>query len=484
MKAIMLMFDSLNRHMLPPYGCDWVHAPNFQRLAKRTATFDRAYICSVPCMPARREIHTGRPEFLHRNWGPLEPFDDSMPELLKKNGIYSHLVTDHYHYWEDSSLCYHTKYSSWEFIRGQEGDPWIGQVKRPKAPANVNGKGRDQDWINRPHLTPERNSTLCRTVETGMEFIRRNHADDNWFLQLECFDPHEPWQAPKRYRDLYPRPYDGPLFDWPGYRAVAKTEDAKLIEHARYQYAALLSMCDAYLGDVLDLMDEHDMWKDTMLIVNTDHGFMLGEHGCWAKNWQPWYEELAHIPFFVWDPRCPQAAGQRRQSLVQTYDLAPTILDFFGLPATPDMLGKSLRNTIAQDQPVREGALFGIFGGHVNVTDGRYVYMRAPVDATKTVPMYTLMPSRFRDDLSKLQESQLVGPLSFTKGCRVLKVPIQQGRSAADFGTLLFDLETDPQQNRPLQDAGIEGRMTQHLIRLMSECDAPCEQFERLGLSM
>lgn len=88
MKAIMVMFDSLNRHSLPPYGCDWTHAPNFQCLAARSATFDRSYICSMPCMPARRDLHTGRPSFLHRAWGPLEPFDDSCISRLQKAGVY------------------------------------------------------------------------------------------------------------------------------------------------------------------------------------------------------------------------------------------------------------------------------------------------------------------------------------------------------------------------------------------------------------
>ncbi|MFP3903163.1 MAG: sulfatase-like hydrolase/transferase, partial [Armatimonadota bacterium] len=79
MRVIMVMFDTLNRRFLPPYGCDWIHAPNFQRLAERTVTFSNAFVGSMPCMPARREIHTGRYNFLHRAWGPLEPFDDSMP---------------------------------------------------------------------------------------------------------------------------------------------------------------------------------------------------------------------------------------------------------------------------------------------------------------------------------------------------------------------------------------------------------------------
>ena len=123
MKAVMVMFDSLNRRMLRPYGCDWTHTPNFDRLASRSVTFANSYVGSMPCMPARRELHTGRYNFLHRSWGPLEPFDDSMPEILKRDGVYTHLTSDHYHYWEEGGASYHTRYSSWEISRGQEADP-------------------------------------------------------------------------------------------------------------------------------------------------------------------------------------------------------------------------------------------------------------------------------------------------------------------------------------------------------------------------
>ena len=134
MKAIMVMFDTLNRHMLPPYGCDWVHAPNFSRLAEHSVRFDRSYVASMPCMPARRELHTGRYNFLHRAWGPLEPFDDSMPELLRENGVHTHLATDHQHYFEDGGGTYHPRYSTWSFARGQEGDAGPGFVVQTVGP--------------------------------------------------------------------------------------------------------------------------------------------------------------------------------------------------------------------------------------------------------------------------------------------------------------------------------------------------------------
>ncbi|VDZ79855.1 sulfatase [Salmonella bongori] len=75
-------------------------------------------------------------------------------------------------------------------------------------------------------------------------------------------------------------------------------------------------------------MDEHDLWRDTMLIVGTDHGFLLGEHGWWAKNQMPYYNEVANNPLFIWDPRSA-VCGARRQSLVQMIDWAPTLLGLF-----------------------------------------------------------------------------------------------------------------------------------------------------------
>ncbi len=66
-------------------------------------------------------------------------------------------------------------------------------------------------------------------------------------------------------------------------------ETREQIEHMRFEYASLLAMCDAKLGDVLDLMDELEMWEDTLLVVWTDHGFLLSEHDCWAKMWMPFY---------------------------------------------------------------------------------------------------------------------------------------------------------------------------------------------------
>ncbi len=486
MKAIMVMFDSLNRHMLPSYGCNWVHAPNFARLAQRAVSFDNSYVGSMPCMPARRELHTGRYNFLHRSWGPLEPFDESMPELLKKAGVYTHLVTDHQHYFEDGGGTYHTRYNSWEFMRGQEGDTWKGQVKDPDIPETAKKQTAmlplwRQDWVNRQHLSKEEDMPQAKTFAAGLEFIDTNHQEDRWFLQLETFDPHEPFFTQQKYKDLYPHDYDGKQFDWPDYSFVTQTE--KEVAHCRYEYAALVSMCDHYLGTVLDKMDALNMWDDTLLIVNTDHGFLLGEKDWWAKMVQPMYNEVAHTPLFIWDPRF-KIQEERRKALVQTIDLAPTLLDFFEVPIPSTMEGVALKHTIAKDEPIREAGLFGLHGSHVNVTDGRYVYMRGPVPKNEPLFDYTLMPTRMRERFSPedLQGIELVKPFGFSQNCTTIKAAGHARINPYIYGTLLFDLETDPEQENPIQDTELERKMIGHLLDLMQKNDAPQEQYERLGL--
>ena len=226
-----------------------------------------------------------------------------------------------------------------------------------------------------------------------------------------------------------------------------------------------------------------------MVIVNTDHGFLLGEHDSWAKSCHPWYDETAHLPLFIWDSRYPELAGCRRRALVQNLDIPETILSYFGVPILPDMQGHDLEKTLLDDTPVRQYALFGMFGAQVNITDGRYVYMRSPVDGNAPLYNYTLMPTHMRQMFSveEMRSATMFTGFSFTKGVPVMRIKSQEdtsGDTAIKFeeGTKLFDLERDPMQRLPIQDVKIEHRMVQAMIALMQENDAPEEQYERLGL--
>ena len=485
MKAVMLMFDSLNRNYLPAYGCNWTHLPNFRRLQERCLSFDNFYAGSLPCMPARRELHTGRYNFLHRSWGPLEPFDDSAIERMKKAGIYTHLASDHTHYWEDGGATYHTRYNTWQFSRGQEGDPWMGQVAEPEIPEGASGSKVGslwrQEWVNRAFLQKEDQLPQMKTMENGLDFISRNHGQDRWFLQIELFDPHEPFFAPQRFKDLYAHEYKGAFLDWPDYGPNRYSDEAT--EHVRKEYAALLSQCDESLGRLLDAFDQYNLWEDTMLIVNTDHGFMMGEKDWMGKNIQPCYNEVVHIPFFLWDPRS-KIQGERRCALAQTVDIPPTLLNFFELDIPMDIDGRDLQPIIEKDTGVRAAGLFGVHGGHVNVTDGKAVLMRAPVDVSNgPLYEYTLMPTHMNSRFSE-EELQAVSLVSLdgTAKCPLLQIPARPYVNAYWYGDLLFDLAADPNETNPTDNEPLKIKLLNDMLNLMHQNKAPKEQYQRLGL--
>lgn len=124
---------------------------------------------------------------------------------------------------------------------------------------------------------------------------------------------------------------------------------------------------------------------------------------------------------------------------------------------------------------------------HINVTDGRYVYMRAPENASnRPLLEHTLMPTHMRWQFTpeELKRAELMEGFSFTQGVPLLRMdglPFGGG-DAFELGTLLFDLETDPAQDRPLHDPALELRMIDLMLDLMRRNDAPLSQFERMGL--
>jgi arylsulfatase A-like enzyme len=502
MRCVFVLFDSLNRHMLSPYGGTRVPTPNFDRLAKRAVTFDNHYVGSLPCMPARRDMQSGRLSFLHRSWGPLEPFDNSFPELLCKGGVYSHLITDHFHYFEDGGGTYHNRYDSYEFIRGQEGDAWKAMVQphwerlREKYHERQYSEGQREyfrhNMVNREFIRDEQDFPSVQCFARGLEFLDTNKAADDWFLQIETFDPHEPFTAPARFKQPFDTGWKGPVRDWPRYGRV--DELPQECEELRANYYATMALCDFLLGQLLDHFDANDLWKDTALVVSTDHGFLLGEHDFWAKNRMNLYEEIVHIPLFVHHPEHAAAAGSRRKSLTQTIDFPQTFLDMFGQPHAPEMQGHSLMDVLARDETPRRGVLFGYFGGAVNVADGRYTYHRYPADLLKQeIYQYTVMPTHIFEPFSveELSGATLSQPLAFTRGVPLLKVPVND--RSPFFGiygpgglledeTRLYDLQKDPGQDRPLDDPGLEAKMLLLMKDMMHANDGPPEAFVRLGL--
>jgi arylsulfatase A-like enzyme len=496
LKAVFVLFDSLNRHILGCYGGRRMPTPNFDRLAVRARVFDKHYVGSLPCMPARRDLLTGRLTFLHRSWGPLEPFDNAFPELLKAKGVHSHLVTDHYHYWADGGATYHNRYSTYEFVRGQEGDPWKAMVQPPWERLREKYHHRQTaenpispyaaHIVNREFIRNEEDFPAVQCFARGFEFLDLNRHADDWLLQIETFDPHEPFFAPERFKEPFRTGWNGPIRDWPRYGRVDELPEEA--EELRANYYAIVSLCDFLLGRLLDYFDAHALWEDTALIVTTDHGFLLGEHDFWAKNRMNMYEEIVHIPMLVHDPRAPQVG--RIDRLTQAIDLAPSFFDLYGVTPPPETEGRSLLR-----EEAAEAVIFGYFGGAVNVTDGRYTYHRFPEDLrTQEIYQYTVMPTHLRGRFTpdELSQATLATPFRWTKEVPLLKVPVVNRSPMYDnYGpgclmesdTRLYDLQADPGQQNPLRDPQAEARMIGLMRALMADNEAPPEAFARLGFS-
>ena len=503
MRVVFLLFDSLNRLCLSPYGGTRVKTPNFDRLAERSATFDAHYVGSMPCMPARRDMLTGRLSFLHRSWGPLEPFDDAFPEVLSETaGVYSHLVTDHAHYWEDGGATYHNRYDSFEFVRGQEGDAWKAMVQPPwerlremYAADQISEEPRSykrNNVINREFIRAEEDFPSVQVISHGLDFLERNNEADNWVLQIETFDPHEPFTTPASYMEAYDTGWDGPIRDWPRYGRVEELPAEG--DELRANYYACVALCDAQLGRILDAFDRLNLWDDTALVVTTDHGFLLGEHDFWAKNRMNIYEEVARVPLFIHDPRHPMP-GQRVSGLSQTPDLAATMYDFFDATPPQRLASKSLTN-VMRGQSNHDAVLFGYFGGAVNLADGKYTYHRYPPDlAQQEIYQYTLMPTHIDGFFHReeLAEASMVPGIPFTSGLPVMRVPMSPRATYYDKygpgaliegGTRLYDLAADPGQEHPVQDQGLEARLSAKMVDLMVDLAAPPEAFDRLCVNM
>ncbi len=444
-------------------------------------------------------MHTGRLNFLHRSWGPLEPYDHSFPELLKDAGIYSHLITDHYHYFEDGGATYHNRYNSWELYRGQEWDPWGALVEPPddkfkrlyhplQYDPPRSGSGRAQAMINREFINSEYDYSMVQCFESAWKFLENNRDAEDWVLQIECFDPHEPFFAPEKYRVQYDSDYQGQVLNWPRYRRVEETPEE--IREIQANYSALVTMCDSYLGKLLDYFDNHQLWKDTALIVTTDHGFMLAEHEWWAKSCMPFFNEISHIPFIFYHPEFRQRGGERRNVLTQNIDVMATLLQLNQVDVPDYVLGQSLVPVLEVDRLERSSVIYGRFGASINITDGRYTYFLYPEDLdNQELYEYTLMPTHQRTFFvrEEFENASLENSFAFSRGFPVLKLPARkgsgQGAQIEDTNTVLYDLKVDPGQLTPIENKEVENRLKVKIAAELCRHEAPTEVFQRFGLS-
>lgn len=485
MKAIVILFDTLCRRFLPAYGNSAITTPNMDRLASRSIIFDNHWMGSAPCMPARRDMLTGRYNFLERGWGGLEPFDIPLPHVLARAGIHSHIETDHYHYFQGGGEFYATTFSTWAAYRGQEYDPLPAKIRPGDNLDPTLTWNRDAMLRNRARFRTDLDFPSPRTLQGAADWLQLNEESNNYLLWVEAFDPHAPMDYPEEYDGIHSEDLKErfPISALP--EGLPQERVDRFFEDRR-KYANLLAMTDRWLGELLDEIERQNGWDDTLIVLTTDHGLMFGEHGHLGKNAFHAWNELAHIPLFVHLPGSANAGARRRQ-LTQSIDLFPTLVEYFGGEAEHAIHGKSFLDIAERNsEQQHEAVIFGWYGKSVNVTDGEHVYFRGPASRDNNpLFQYFLMPTEYHHRMTadRMKEAVLGHYLPYLN-IPVLRVPgnPEFGIHEELFENRCFNISDGYHQLHDLCGSAEEDHMRDLLIEAMKRADSPEEQFQRLGL--
>ncbi len=526
--VVVVLLDSLNRHMLGSYGGTEFATPNLDRFAQRATRFTRHVTGSLPCMPARHDILCGALDFLWRPWGSIELWERSITAHLRDVGVTTMLVTDHPHLFETGGENYHTDFGGWDYVRGHEGDPWktwldpswIGVPSPPAREAAWFWQRRLGDLApvidraydrTRTHFRTEDDFPGPKTMSAAAAWLAdaaSNAGDDErWMLFIDEFDPHEPFDTPAEWTGLYEsETWEGERLIWPPY-VVGGRSAGMLTEgearHIRANYGAKLSMIDHWFGRVLDELDRSGRWDDTAVIVCTDHGHYLGDDrvngtgdtvDLWGKPMVPQFEPLGHMPLLIHWPGA--LAGATCDALTTAVDLHATLADVFGVSVTHRTHGRSLVPLLTGEATaVRDWAIGGVFGNWVQVTDGRRKYARAPEGDNLPLSMFSnrwsTMPVHVRG-IVELPPPDERAWLDRMPGSRVpvIRQPFAAG-DALPFWVgrghsgqhHLYDIDIDPDERENRRGETVEREMIDLLRTALAELEAPVEHLARLGLS-
>lgn len=406
MNVIVVVCNSLHLGFLGAYGNSWIETPNLDRLAAEGVVFDHHYPENLTTLPTRRSWWTGRYGFPdpEQGWTPLRPDEAILPDLLWNQGIRTALVSD-VPLLRDAGQGFGRGFDEVLWIRGQgydplvlPGDPRIGKVQIRDEPGLRLPPKDDPDFglwkerweqllRNRAVLRTdlEENTGVARTVSAALDWLgRQKNPATPFLLWLDLFSPHGPWDPPQPYRDQYaaaePDEFEAGdegdlvedesaeeldleevrvLIDVPAGSVGDVLDEAELLR-LRRTYAGTVTLVDRWLGTLFDGLKSLGRLEDTLLVFTSDQGEPLGEHG-FVRRFRPWlYEELIHTPLII---RMPggRFGGTRRQALVQTVDLLPTILSALELPPNVQAHGHDLLPLIRGEQTkIRDYACLGM----------------------------------------------------------------------------------------------------------------------------
>ncbi len=379
MNIVLVVFDSLRKDSIGCYGSPpWgkVHTPHLDALAAESLVMTRAYPESLPTLPTRRALYTGRrvypfwdSDFRLKGdfvgapgWGPIPEDQPTLAEMLRDIGGYrTGLIADVYHMFKPSKN-YGRGFDQWMFLRGQEIDMarsgpvptqeeidyWLPRELQneqkirfiSKCLLNMRDRVREEDYFN------------ARVLIESARWLEQNRDAEKFFLLVESFDPHEPWFVPEWYRRMYDDS-DGPEQVVSGY-ADTSTLPPELLRRTQANYSGLVTMCDRWFGHLYETLQVNGMLENTLLIVTNDHGHSIGDRNYMGKRGYPSSPDVYDVPIFVRHPE-GIGAGKRSPLFVDHTDITATILEAAGVEPPEPIDGRGFFKTAVEDgAPIRD----------------------------------------------------------------------------------------------------------------------------------
>ena len=359
MRIFLIIFDTLRKdHTGKIYGNDWIQTPHFDAFAKDSLVFDKAYPESLPTIPVRRAIHTGirtfpfnhkRPDLRTDDivkipgWHPIPTPQIHLAEYLRKQGFVSSFITSTYHQFKPN-MNFHIGFDQWNWIRGHEGDKFraifreggkkLKQKIREHTVKDLAGRAY-QGRVLKTHFSnvqdrkEEKDYFPGQTFTKAIEFVKDTANFKKVFCLIDEFDPHEPWDPPQKYRDLYiNKNYTGKKIVTPAYRRDIDYLADEELEYMRGCYAGEVSMCDNWFGYFIRELKNLELYEESLIILISDHGHSIGEHNATGKIPFNIYPELVDIPLMIKPPGAFKGPKRIKNSYVYDHDLLPTIFGF------------------------------------------------------------------------------------------------------------------------------------------------------------
>lgn len=366
--VLFIAVDDL-RTSLGCYGDTLVQSPQIDRFAATARRFDHAYTQQAVCGPSRTSLLTGRLPDNTRVWHNRNLFRDTQPDLVTLPQLFKN------HGYDTVSLGKVFSGDERELDPASWSEPEILKQKgwKNSALGDSGGEGKGPAWEAAD--VPDEGYPDGKLAQLAIEKLTALRSGDKpFFLAVGFLKPHLPFNAPKRYWDLY----DPAAFELNddsqrvkgisghahhshrelgGYRDLPKDEhlDATTTRTLRHGYHACVSYIDAQIGKLLTTLDQSGLAQNTIVVLWGDHGFALGEKDRWGKGTN--FERDTRVPLLIRTPDLG-APGAAAAGLVELVDVFPTLAELVSLPAPQGLDGRSLVPMLANPQaPGREAVL-------------------------------------------------------------------------------------------------------------------------------